>query len=82
MKNLLKDKRVLVGALVLAGLVSYYLYDKNKKAKIKAGASAMASHLTPTDISKNGIESVDLDLKSEGKPLHNASSPVTVQQVY
>jgi uncharacterized membrane protein YebE (DUF533 family) len=42
MKNLLKDKKVLIG-LVIAGALAYYFYDKNKKNKIKADAEAMAS---------------------------------------
>jgi hypothetical protein len=42
MKNYLKDKKVLVGLVVVAAL-GYYLYDRNKKAKIKSDAQIMAS---------------------------------------
>lgn len=43
MKNLLKDKKVLVGLLIVGAVTAYYFYDKNKKNKIKADAEAMAS---------------------------------------
>jgi len=43
MKNLLKDKKVLVGLLIVGAVTAYYFYDKNKKTKIKADAEAMAS---------------------------------------
>jgi len=47
MKNLLKNKKVLVGLVVIAGAVGYYYYDKKKKAKIKADAEVLAN--TPAD---------------------------------
>jgi hypothetical protein len=42
MKNYLKDKRVLVGILIV-GALGYYFYDQNRKAMIKARAEALAS---------------------------------------
>lgn len=43
MKNLLKNKKVLVGLVVIAGAVGYYYYDKKKKAQIKADAEVLAN---------------------------------------
>ena len=42
MKNYLKDKRVMVGLALVAGVFAYYYYDKNRKANIKAKAEVMA----------------------------------------
>ena len=42
MKNYLKDKRVLVG-LLLVGALGYYLYDQRRKANIKAKAEELAN---------------------------------------
>lgn len=48
MKNYLKDKRVLVG-LLLVGAVAYYLYDQKRKAQIKADAEVLASTPATTE---------------------------------
>jgi hypothetical protein len=42
MKNLLKDKKVIIGTLVILAL-GYYLYDQKRKADIKSNANTLAS---------------------------------------
>jgi hypothetical protein len=51
MKNLLKDKKMLVGLVLLAGVAGYYFYNKNKKAKIMSVAQVAASKPAVLDAS-------------------------------
>ena len=62
MKNLLKDKKVLIGLLVLAGGVGYYFYDKNRKEKVKAQAQTMAG--TPFKAQPSHLNAPRADVSS------------------
>ena len=47
MKKILKDKKVLLGLVVVLGAVGYYVYDQKRKANLKSMAEALAS--TPAE---------------------------------
>jgi len=65
MKDLLKNKKVLVGLVVVVGAVGYYVYDQKRKAKIKADAEVLAN--TPPKVTTPAL------------PKHGANyKPVTV----
>jgi uncharacterized membrane protein YebE (DUF533 family) len=78
MKNYLKDKRVLVGLVIVAGAVGYYIYDQKRKAKIKADAEILANTApTPTPIIKSPKH--DANYKSlDMIATNNAPTPVTI----
>jgi len=54
MKNLLKDKKVIVGAVVVLAL-GYYLYDQKRKANLKARAEVLASTPATTTITATEV---------------------------
>ena len=66
MKNLLKDKKVLVGLVLVAGAVGYYFYDQRRKAKIKADAQALASTPPATTLPKHGAGYKSVDTTATG----------------
>jgi uncharacterized membrane protein YebE (DUF533 family) len=68
MKNLLKNKKVLVGLVVVVGALGYYLYDQKKKKDIKAMAEKLAD--TPAT-----TPSVSDSKKNDIKPLESHQQP-------
>jgi uncharacterized membrane protein YebE (DUF533 family) len=64
MKDLLKNKKVLVGLLAL-GVVAYYVYGQKRKADLKARAEELANTTPPEIATSQSTASTPVKLEKE-----------------